>query len=375
MNRGENGRKTPSPIVVKVGTSTLTGEDDRIDDAFVERFVDDVAAVRLGGRGVVLVTSGAIRAGVERMNLRGRNLTIPQKQAAAAVGQGLLINKYTTLFARHGIVTSQVLLTRDIVHMRKKYLNARNTLLTLLEYGTVPIVNENDTIACEEIMFGDNDTLSAITALIVDADLLVLLSDVDGLYDREPGGGGDARLIPVVEEITPEIRELAGGPGTDSGSGGMVTKISAAAVASEAGIRMVIANGRTENVVRRIAGGEPLGTTFLPRESRMSSRKKWLAFGPSAEGRVVVNRGARDMIAGKGKSLLPAGIVRVEGEFENGACVEIADEENAVFARGLSNYSSAELATIKGRRSGEIENRLGFTLGDEAVHRDNLVVL
>ncbi|MEW6203117.1 MAG: glutamate 5-kinase [bacterium] len=365
--------KEKQRIVVKIGASTLTDNRCCIDHAFMERFTEDVASVHRQGKDVVLVTSGAVRTGIERMGLRD-NLNVQQKQAAAAVGQGLLVQEYTMLFGRHNIIIAQVLITRDIVHFRNKYLNARNTLLTLLQYRIIPVVNENDTVAYEGIMFGGNDPLSAVTAVIVDADLLVVLTDVDGLYDTNPKKTKDAKIIPVVEQITDEIQGFAQGPIAGGGLGGMTTKVAAAKTATEAGIKTVIANGREKNVVQRIISGEALGTIFLPQESTLTSRKKWIACGPTPEGKIIVNEGAREMILHSGKSLLPSGIVRVEGEFDNGACVEIADESDKTFARGLTNYSAVEIDKIRGKHTREIKKVLGYNLGSEVIHRDNLTL-
>ncbi|MFH1539652.1 MAG: glutamate 5-kinase [bacterium] len=362
-------------ITIKVGASTLTDPGHRIDDAFLERFVADIAAVREAGWKVILVSSGAIRTGVDSMGLRFDSLSVSEKQAAAAIGQGLLMAKYTEMFAPHGIPAAQVLLTQDIVQFRKKYLNARNTLLKLISMGAIPIVNENDTVATEEIMFGDNDTLSAITAVLTDSDLLLLLSDVDGFYMEDPGLAGGGRAVPLIEEITEELRRAATGPRAGGGFGGMATKLSAAETAMNAGIKTVIANGREKNIVRRVAGGERIGTTFMKRDSHITGRKKWIAFVPKSEGKIIVNSGAREVIKEKGKSLLPSGIVGVEGAFERGACVEIAGEDGRSFARGLTGYSSEEIARIEGKHTREIEKCLGYSHGDETVHRDNLVIL
>jgi glutamate 5-kinase len=302
-------------------------------------------------------------------------MDITQKQTAAAVGQGILISRYIELFAKRDIVVGQVLLTPDITNFRKKYLNARNTLRSLLSNRAIPIINENDTVSYDEIKFGDNDTLSAIAAILIGADLLVLLSDVEGVYDGDPKSDQDAKKISVIPEITEEILTAAGGPTNDGGFGGMATKIQAAQSAIESGIRMVVANGRTERVLERIVNGENIGTTFIPKESSLSARKKWLAFGCQTDGRIVVNQGARNAIINRGTSLLPSGIVSTEGTFDQGACVEICTPDGLCFAKGLTNYSTQELAQIKGLQSAEIRTILNFMIADEAVHRDDMVLL
>lgn len=358
---------------MKIGSGTLTGGTRKIDVPFMKRFVDDIASVHARGIDVVIVSSGAIRTGLDRLQIQRNNLTMAQKQAAAAVGQGLLIEKYTYHFLRKEIVAAQVLLTRNIFHDRQTYLNAHNTLEQLLRYRAVPVVNENDTVSYDEIQTGDNDTLSAITAMLTDADLLLLLSDVDGLFEGNPKEKKNCRLIETVTEVDDRIRELAGGPDC-GGVGGMCTKVAAAEMATGAGIRMVIANGRAPRVVERIVSGERMGTAFLPKETPIHGRKRWIAFGIPPEGRIHVNPGARDMIRDRGKSLLATGITAVDGGFEAGACVEIGTA-NEVFARGLSNYSAGDIDRIRGRRSTEIKSILGDRIADEVVHRDNLVVL
>ncbi len=362
-------------IIVKIGSRVLSGGDGAVDAEFLADFVAGLA--RLHGRGheIALVSSGAIRTGAPLLDLSRERMSINQQQAAAAVGQGLLIAQYTELFARHGIVTAQVLLTPDIMNMRKKYLNARNTLRILLAHRAVPIINENDTVAFEEIKFGDNDTLSATAAILVDADLLILLSDVEGLYHGDPRLDGNAAMYAEVKEITPGIVEVAGGPKRGGGFGGMATKIEAARAAMESGIPMVIALGREPCVVERITGGEKIGTLFVPHETSLNSKKKWLAFGCKPEGRIIINSGARDALVEKGKSLLASGIVAVEKNFEHGACVEICEEAGQAVAHGLTNYSSLEIEHIMGRHSGEIEKILSFKIADEVVHRDDLALL
>jgi len=365
--------KLPRRIVVKVGTSTLTDGRGRIDPKYIRKLVEQISRQVAAGLQCVLVTSGAIRAGSERLNLRARPRTMPEKQAAAAVGQGLLLHTYSEIFAEAGITAAQVLLTRDDFIDRTRYLNARNTLNTLLGYKCVPIINENDTVAIEEIKFGDNDTLAALVASALNADLLILLSDVPGLCDRDPALPG-CRIIPEVRTITPEIRAIAGGAESDSGTGGMRAKIEAAEIAVSSGVDMVVADGRRPSVIDETVRGKPVGTRFLAGGSQLSSRKRWIAFSTPIRGVITVNEGAKRMVVGGGKSLLPAGIVDVSGHFKAGDLVAVADEDGHRVARGFANYGASEIRQIKGLRTTEIDKVLGYKDFDEVIHRDNLVL-
>lgn len=363
----------PKRIVVKVGSSTLTDSRGRIDQTYIRSLVGQISRQVNAGVQCALVSSGAIRAGRERLNLNGRPKTIPEKQAAAAIGQGLLLHTYTDIFAEAGVTAAQVLLTRDDFKDRTRYLNARNTLNALLEYGCVPVINENDTVAVDEIKFGDNDTLAALVATTLQADLLVLLSDVPGLCDRDPSLPG-CKLIPEVKKITPEIRAIAGGATGDAGIGGMKTKIDAALIATNCGVEMVIADGRRPSVIDDVLRGDDVGTRFRATRSRLSSRKRWIAFSTPIRGTITVNDGAKKMVVENGKSLLPAGIVDVTGAFKSGDLVAVADEGGIRLARGFANYGSSEIRQIKGRKTSEIEEILGYKDFDEVIHRDNLVL-
>ena len=361
-------------IVVKVGTSSLTDKAGRLDLAKVEKLVREVADVHNEGREVLLVTSGAIGAGVGRLGLKTRPRTIPEKQACAAVGQGLLLQIYEKLFAENGIAVGQVLLTRDDLSDRRRFLNARNTLLTLLKYRVLPVINENDTVAVDEIRFGDNDTLSALVTNLVDAEMLLILSDVDGLYTADPHGSAGARLIPEVTAITPELQALAAGAVSRTGTGGMVTKFQAAQIVGRAGAVMVIAAADAENIIRRVMRGENVGTVFWPTE-RLEGRKRWILFGASTKGRIYVDAGAARALCERGKSLLPSGVIRVEGDFEAGHPVSIIDHTGSEIARGLANYSAAEVDRIKGVKTERIAALIGAQPFDEVVHRNNLVLM
>ena len=323
---------------------------------------------------VLLVTSGAIRAGMEKLGFTERPKTMPEAQAAAAVGQGLLMQTYSEAFGAHGLATGQVLLTREDFGDRKRYLNARNTMLTLFRHGAVPIVNENDTVAVEEIRVGDNDTLSALVASSIEADLLIMLSDVPGLYDSRPGKSAAANVIRVVKEIDDRIRSIAGETQSVDGTGGMRTKIEAAEIAMKSRVTMVVADGRRPNVITDIAAGKRVGTTFVPKEDSLRSRKRWIAFGAPARGGIVVNDGAKKMICEGGKSVLAVGITGAVGKFSSGDMVKVLDGEGNQIARGFVNYSADEVGKIKGKRSSEIESILGYKDFDEVIHRDNMVL-
>ena len=362
-------------IVIKIGSSTITRGSGPPDASYIADLAAQVAEQIRLGRSVVIVTSGAIAAGMDRLGLSGRPRTIPQKQAAAAIGQSILMHAYAHAFEPHGLTVAQVLLTRDDLRDRGRYVNASNTLNALLHEGAVPVINENDTIAVDEIKVGDNDTLAALVGTLADADAVLLLSDVDGLYTANPAQDPDARLIPVVDRIDRNIERLAGGAGSSVGTGGMRTKIQAARICARSGIALVIASGARPNVVADALAGR-CGTWFTASVDRpLRSRKRWIAFGSAPRGRLVVNEGARAQLIRGGKSLLPAGVVAVEGEFDCGDIVDIAGPDGAPFAQGLVSYDSAAIDRIRGRRSTEIARILGEKTADEVVHRDNLVLV
>ncbi|WP_227767576.1 glutamate 5-kinase [Zhaonella formicivorans] len=366
--------KNAARIVVKVGTSSLAHNTGKLNLLQLEKLVRELADLRNQGKQVILVTSGAVGAGVGKLGLKCKPKTMPEKQAAAAVGQGVLLHMYEKIFAEYGQVVGQVLLTREDLADRKRYLNARHTLMALLQYGVLPIVNENDTVAVEEIRLGDNDTLSALVAGLVDADLLVLLSDIEGLYNGNPKTNPEACLIPVIEEITPEVEALAGGAGTSLGTGGMGTKLQAAKIAMNSGIPMVIAHGAKPGILQQIVTGEFTGTLFVPREARLHTKKRWIAFGSGIQGKITVDAGAQKAVVDDGKSLLPIGITAVEGNFEVGNVVSIHGPSGGEFARGIVNYASWEIEKIKGKNTSEILGILGHKDYDEVIHRDNLAI-
>jgi len=361
-------------IVVKVGSGTLT-DGGRLRGRLISSLARQISALMDEGRRVVLVTSGAIAVGSRALGWRHTGRTIPEKQAAAAVGQIGLCEIYQRRFARHGRAVGQVLLTRVGLEDRERFLNARHTLGTLLDLGAVPIVNENDTVATEEIRFGDNDNLSATIANLVGADLLVILTDVDGLYERPPRPGEPAPpLVPLVASVTDALRARAGGPGSAFGRGGMATKLQAAAAAGHSGAATVLCHGRRRDVLLRVARGEPIGTLILAGD-RLRGRKHWLAFTARPRGTLRLDEGAVRALCERGRSLLPAGIAQVSGEFGIGDPVRCVDADGREIARGLAAYAAAEVDRIKGLPTRRIAQVLGYSNGDEVIHRDDLVVL
>ena len=340
---------------------------------YIAGLAAQIAALLDAGCSVVLVSSGAIRAGMDALSLPGRPRSIPQKQAAAAIGQGLLMHTYAEAFGPHSVPVAQILLTREDLQDRRRYLNACNTFEALLAHRVVPIVNENDTVAVDEIKFGDNDTLAALVASLIEADTLLLLSDVAGLYDRDPTQDKAARLIPVVETISAALEAGAGGVQTLLGTGGMATKIQAAKICANTGVRMFIADGRRPDVVADALAGR-CGTLFVPKPTRLRSRQRWIAYGGVPKGSVTVNDGARQRILSGGSSLLPAGVVSVAGHFAPGDLVRLAGADGEAFAQGFVNYSHSQIGKIKGCRTDEILPRLGVKPSDEVIHRDNLVL-
>ena len=364
-------------LVVKLGTNLLTAGGDRLDLEVMAILAGQMARLHHQGLEVIIVSSGAIAAGRQKLGLTKERKDIPFRQVMAAVGQNALMHSYEQLFGWHGITVAQTLLTKADLSDRLGYLNARNTLLALLELGVVPIVNENDVVAVDELegaTFGDNDNLSGMVTNLVDADLLVLLGDIAGLFTADPTRDESAQLISRVDRIDAQIERLAGGT-RGRGSGGMATKIQAARLATASGATVIIADGRERDVLLRLVAGESIGTLFPPATSKMESRKRWMLTGLSTRGRLVVDEGAVVALREQNKSLLPAGIRGVEGDFERGDAVNIVDGEGNQIACGISNYSSKEIAKIKGARSDKIESLLGYGYGDEVVHRNNLVVL
>ncbi|NDY43246.1 glutamate 5-kinase [Dissulfurirhabdus thermomarina] len=362
-------------VVVKVGSAVLTAADG-LDLQVLGDLCRQVAALRASGRRLTLVSSGAIAAGRRKMAHLPPPRTVPEKQALAAVGQGRLIRAYEEAFDRFDIRVAQILLTRDGLVARRRYLNARNTLQTLLQWGVVPVINENDTVATEEIQFTDNDALAALIVHLVEADFLVCLSDIDGLYDRDPADDPGAARIPEVAKIDDGVAALASPRPGRAGRGGMHSKIAAARMVTASGVPVVVAGGRTPDVLGRIFAGEDVGTFFHPRPGRaLAGRKPWIAMALAREGAVRIDAGAARALTEMGRSLLPAGVRAVEGEFEAGACVVCLGPGGEEVAVGLTNYGSGELRKILGCQTGEICEKIGYPGAPEVIHRDNMVLL
>jgi glutamate 5-kinase len=363
-------------LVVKVGTGTLTDREGRFDRENCARLAADLAEVARGRR-LVLVSSGAVALGAERLGLarqKGKPWDIPTKQACAAVGQPHLMAAWGDALARHGITTAQVLLTADDLASRKRFLNARRTFERLLEAGALPVVNENDTVAVEEIKVGDNDTLAGLVAGCVEADVVAMLTDVEGLYDRDPAQAG-AALLHDVPRVTGEVERIAGGAGSERSVGGMATKVKAARRLAAQGVATALLSGRRPGALAALLAGERVGTVFAPGAERLSSRKGWLAAAAKGKGLIVVDPGARRALVEQGRSLLPSGVRGVEGQFGIGDPVDIAVERGHPFARGLAGYGADEVRRIAGLKTSEIERALGYKYLDEIVHRNDLVVL
>ncbi|HXF66401.1 MAG TPA: glutamate 5-kinase [Burkholderiales bacterium] len=362
-------------LVVKVGSALVTDEGRGLDLAALTRWAGEVAELRRAGREVVLVSSGAIAAGIQRLGWKRRPRALHELQAAAAVGQMSLIQAYESCFRSHGMMTSQILLTHDDLADRKRYLNARSTLRTLLALNVIPIINENDTVAVDEIRFGDNDTLAALVTNLVEADALVILTDQAGLYDRDPRRDPAATLVREARADDPALEAMAGGTGSALAAGGMIAKVLAARRAARSGAHTVIASGREENVLTRLACGERIGTLLIAPAPTLAARKQWLADHLQVRGSLLLDAGAVRALTQHGKSLLPIGVHEVHGEFERGEVVSCLDEARREIARGLVNYSSSETRRILRTPSSEIESKLGYVDEPELIHRDNLVLL
>ncbi len=361
--------------MIKVGSSLVTGEGRGLDRAAIGRWAEQIAALRTSGKQVLLVSSGAIAEGMQRLGWSRRPREVHELQAAAAVGQMGLAQAYESCFAALGIHTAQILLTHADLADRARYLNARSTLYTLLALGVVPVINENDTVVTDEIKFGDNDTLAALTANLVEADTLVILTDQAGLFSADPRQDPGATLLAEVRAGDPHLESIAGGAGSPIGRGGMFTKVLAAKRAARSGANTVIANGKEEDVLRRLAAGERIGTQLLASTEVLTARKQWLADHLQVRGKVRIDDGAIRALVAEGKSLLPIGVVEVLGDFDRGDVIACIDGGGREVARGLTNYGAEQARRIARRASSEIEAVLGFVEERELIHRDNLVVL
>ena len=361
-------------IVLKVGSSLVTNEGKGLDRDAISRWGREIAAIRAAGKEVVVVSSGAVAEGMKRLGWRKRPHEMHELQAAAAVGQMGLAQVYESCFAEHGLRTAQVLLTHEDLADRRRYLNARSTLLTLLRLGVIAIINENDTVVTDEIKFGDNDTLGALVTNLIDAEALVILTDQEGLYTADPRRDPAAQLLPVVRATDPRLEAIAGGTGSSIARGGMITKVLAAQRAARGGASTVVASGRRAGVLERLAAGESLGTQFIADIPRLAARKQWMADHLQLRGSVTIDVGARRALLADGRSLLPIGVTDVAGDYERGEVIAICDAQGLELGRGLTNYSAADTRRIMRRASSEIESILGYIEEPELIHRDNLVL-
>jgi glutamate 5-kinase len=362
-------------LVVKVGSSLVTNEGQGLDHAALARWAEQIAELRKRKKEVVLVSSGAVAEGMQRLGWKRRPNALHELQAAAAVGQMGLVEAYESCFRKHDLHTAQILLTHEDLADRKRYLNARSTLRTLLDLGVIPVINENDTVATDEIRFGDNDTLAALVTNLIEADALVILTDQPGLYTRDPRRHPDAELVGEGRAGDPALERMAGGVGSHIGSGGMLTKVLAAKRAARSGAATIIASGREANVLVRLASGEAIGTQLIAETLTLAARKQWMADHLQVRGKLKLDDGAVRALKADGKSLLPIGVVESAGEFERGEVVSCLDPQGVEIARGLVNYSAAETRKILKSPSHEIEARLGYNDEPELIHRDNLVLL
>lgn len=361
-------------VVLKIGTSVLVDKDNRISKARAEDFARQIKAVKDRAIEVIIVSSGAVGCGMETIGLKRKPKEVAKKQALASIGQIVLMHMYMDAFAKVGLTASQILLTHEDIKSRSRCINLMNTFDTLLSMGIVPVVNENDTLSFKEIMFGDNDNLSALIAQITSADLLILLSDVEGLFEKDPKQHPDARMIKTVRKIDDRIESLAQGTTNEKSVGGMKSKLEAAKKAGKYGIPTRLVKGDVEDVVPRVLAGEDIGTLFKATK-KLTRKQCWIAFAFKAKGKVFIDDGAQNALLTKGKSLLPSGIVKLEGDFARGDCIEVADLKSNLIARGIANYSSTDIGKIQGSKSVEIERKLGYKYTEEVVHRDNMVIL
>jgi len=363
-------------VVIKVGSAVLT-DSQGLNQSVVFDLCTQMAKLAKDGRQVIIVSSGAVAAGIGKMPEKSSPRTVPEKQALAAIGQGLLMQVYEEAFESHGLKVAQVLLTRDGLVPRRRYVNAKNTIKTLMDWGVIPIINENDTVATEELQFTDNDALSGLVVNLAEADLLICLSDIDGLYDKDPRYHEDAVKIDTVERVTNEVLCQAGDEPGRAGRGGMKSKLKTAHMVTSCGLPMIVAGGRTHKVLERLFSGEPLGTFFMPaRHKRIYGRKPWIAFALERKGAVRIDSGAVDALTTGGRSLLPVGVTEVSGQFQEGDCIVCVDSSGQEVAVGLSNYSADDLKKITGCQTADICTIIDKeTLKKEVIHRDNMITL
>ena len=365
--------KDVKKMLIKIGSAVLTG-DNGLDLHIIEQLVEEMVELKKRGCQIVIVTSGAIASGKHRMGLTGHLKSMPQKQAAAAIGQGRLMRVYSNAFGKYGLYVAQILLTMSDLTDRKRFLNIRNTLTTLMDWGVIPIINENDTVAVDEIKFGDNDHLAAMMANITETHLLINLTNTEGLYDHNPNRSKKAKVIPLVREISEVIEQAATDETSDVGSGGMRSKVMAAKKVTAFGIPYIIAPGKEPGILRDLFAGKERGTLFLPMKDHLNSRKYWIAFTLRSRGKLTLDDGAKKALIEEGKSLLPSGIIAVEGDFHVGDPILCLDTAGKVLAKGLTNYGAEEIGKIMGLKTSKIQQVLGYKDYDEVIHRDNMAV-
>lgn len=375
MARTRPSLRTNKRIVLKIGSSVIASHDKGLNEERLSQIAGEVAVLRDAGHEMLIVSSGSVLCGREILGLSAPPKTIQIKQAAAAVGQSRLMWAYERLFEPFDIRVAQILLTHDGIEDRKRFINARNTLLTLLAHKIMPIINENDTVTVDEIKMGDNDNLAGQVAHLVDASLLIVFSDVDGLYTEDPVKNPGAKRLSLVEAVTEQIEKMAGASRSSGGTGGMTTKIKMARDVADYGVTTLILNGTTPGLIKKAFEGDAVGTLFLPQESRRSSRKHWIASSLKTKGRLILDEGATEALTQKGRSLLPSGVTDIWGTFETGDAVCCISPTGREIARGLTNYSASEMMQIKGHRSSGIEEILKYKGADEVIHRDNLVIM
>lgn len=361
-------------LVIKIGSNILASAEQGLNIRRLRALAKDISEVIDAGHEVVIVSSGAVAAGLKKLNLKKKPEDIKLKQAAAAIGQSSLMWAYEQNFAKFDKKVAQLLLTRNDIENRLRYINAKNTISTLMSYGVIPVINENDPVAVDEIKFGDNDMLAALTAGLVEADMLIILSDVEGLYSKDPGKKG-SKIIKHVDKITAKVQEMAGGKSSAVGTGGMYSKLLAAKQANDHGIPVVIMSGKKSSLLPRFINGKDVGTCFEAKKERLSSKKGWIAYGVRTKGSIRLDEGAVKALTEMGRSLLPSGIAGVEGVFEVGDYIKCLNSDGKKIAKGLTNYSSKDLEQIKGKKTSEIEKILGYKYSDEVIHRDNLVLV
>lgn len=367
--------KNINTAIIKIGSSVLTDEDGFLDESVFKKLAEQISSVKKKGINVVVVSSGAIASGMKKLGILRKPEDIHMKQAISACGQTTLIRNYEVAFSEFGNKVAQVLLTHDALSNRKRFLNARKTVQQLLEMDIIPIINENDTVSFEEIMFGDNDNLAALITTLVEADILILLSNTDGIFDFDPKKSPNAKLIPMIKEVDSTIEKIAGGTTGRTTTGGMKTKVLAAKAAAAFGVPSIIANGKDEKVLDKLFNYEDTGSFILPSKEKLNRRKHWIAYTLKPSGKIFLDEGAANAVAKNGKSLLSSGITNVEGNFEIGEPVSCYNSEKVEICRGLTSYNSYELRQIMGKKSSEIENILGYKYGDAVIHRDEMAIV